>query len=66
MKFLVQRITCWILKKEGRKENLKCINAEMQMLEAEYEKQLNDHSEVSFFLFLFLRDLVDYFVLVCS
>ncbi|XP_078174457.1 spindle assembly checkpoint component [Carex rostrata] len=28
-------------------ENLKCINAEMQMLEVEYEKRLNDHSEVS-------------------
>lgn len=33
---------------KGLEENLKCINAEMQMLEAEYEKQLNDHSEVSF------------------
>ncbi|KAF3329111.1 hypothetical protein FCM35_KLT06189 [Carex littledalei] len=32
---------------KGLEENLKCINAEMQMLEAEYEKQLNDHSEVS-------------------
>ncbi|KAJ3700644.1 hypothetical protein LUZ61_004349 [Rhynchospora tenuis] len=32
---------------KGLHENFKCINAEMQMLEAEYEKQLHDHTEVS-------------------
>ncbi|KAJ4790051.1 Transcription elongation factor spt-6 [Rhynchospora pubera] len=32
---------------KGLQENFKCINAEMQMLEAEYEKQLHEHTEVS-------------------